>query len=78
MLAVVHDGRLLVEAQLLLLILSQIQFQASDEWERLQGNLRDKGLLLLFVFLFVYFYSLYFLLLYIYIVRKYVRFCKTK
>lgn len=70
MLAVVHDGRLLVGAQLLLLILSQVHFQASDEWDRLQGNFRDKGLLL---FVFIHYpFS------YIYMVRKYMRFCKTK
>lgn len=63
-------GRLLVGAQLLLLILSQVHFQTSDEWDRRQGNFRDKGLLL---FVFIHYpFS------YIYMVRKYKRFCKTK
>ena len=54
MLAVAHSGGLLAEAQLL----SQVNLKASDEWNSLQGNLRDEGFLLLF-----FFFSSYFLLL---------------
>lgn len=67
MLAVVLNGRLFVEAQLLTsLIPSVINLQVSDEWDRLPGNISDEGF---FVVVFAFFPS-YFLL---HTVRKILR-----